>query len=115
MKDKKPDWLKKGNAISGKIKSSPISLSMDEELRTLKEYLPETDTELIEEFFYEKANLSEEEFKIKIREYAISLTNIKSGKMSKEFRIYLSKKIQKNTTKPEIKKRMEEKIKEESK
>lgn len=113
MKNKKPEWLKKGNALSFKVKSAPMSFSMDEELRTLKEHLPKTDTQLGEKFICEKSNLTLEELGIKIRKFIISLTNIKKGDMSKEFRIYLSNEIKQNEENPDIKKRMEEKIREE--
>jgi hypothetical protein len=113
MVEKKPDWLKKNVMKSAKFQTAPISLSIDPEINHHLEENKLRPTELFREFICLKSGKKLYDIERILADKVLELIKLESRFLSKDFRKFCINKIKETTTKPEIKKRMEEKEKEE--
>lgn len=113
MVEKRPDWLKKDVMKSAKFQTTPISVSIDPEIAHFLEELKLRQTDLFREFASLKSGKTINQLERHLADELIKQIPLESRFLSKDFRKFCIRKIKATTDKSEIKKRMEEKEKEE--
>lgn len=113
MVSKKLDWMKRNVNKTAKLQTTPISLSIDQEINFHLGDLRLSPTELFREFVCLKSGKKLYDIERHLSDELLKLINLNRGSISKNFRHFCIQKIIEKTDKESIKKRMEEKISEE--
>lgn len=105
MVRKKHDWEKR-IVKTASFRTTPFSFSIDIEIDHHSKLLGIHDTSDFNHFLLKNSGLNFNEFNNKIKEFVLKLANIKDRELSKEYRKYRAEKILELHNKEDIKKRM---------